>query len=105
MAGVAEGPLIGTIIKPSVGLSPADTAALVDTLCGAGIDFIKDDELMGDPPHAPLAERVKAVMPVVQRHAERSGRKAMVAFNISGSVDDMRRHYDTRWPPAAPASW
>ena len=50
---------------------------------------------MGDPPHAPLAARVAAVMPVVQRHAERSGHKAMVAFNISGSVDDMRRHYDT----------
>jgi ribulose-bisphosphate carboxylase large chain len=93
-ARVPEGPLIGTIIKPSVGLSPADTAALVDTLCAAGIDFIKDDELMGDPPHAPLAERVKAVMPVVERHADRSGRKAMFAFNISASVDDMRRHYD-----------
>lgn len=93
-AGVPGGPLIGTIIKPSVGLLPEDTARLVDTLCSAGIDFIKDDELMGDPPYAPLAARVAAVMPVVERHADRAGRKAMVAFNISGSVDDMRRHYD-----------
>src|SRR5436190_6099422 len=40
-AGVRGRPLIGTIIKPSVGLSPAETANLVATLCEAGIDFIK----------------------------------------------------------------
>ena len=39
-------PLIGTIIKPSIGLSPQQTAELVKTLVEAGIDFIKDDELM-----------------------------------------------------------
>src|SRR6185312_14975239 len=39
-------PLIGTIIKPSIGLTPAQTAELVKTLVEAGIDFIKDDELM-----------------------------------------------------------
>lgn len=38
-------PLIGTIIKPSIGLTPEQTAAMVKTLGEAGIDFIKDDEL------------------------------------------------------------
>ena len=87
-------PLIGTIIKPSIGLTADDTAALVDTLCAADIDFIKDDELIGDPPYAPLETRVKAVMKVVNRHADRMGRKPMVAFNISDDVDAMRRHHD-----------
>jgi ribulose-bisphosphate carboxylase large chain len=87
-------PVIGTIIKPSIGLSPEDTAALVDTLCAADIDFIKDDELMGNPPYAPLEARVKAVMKVVNRHADRMGRKVMVAFNISDDIDAMRRHHD-----------
>ncbi|HJS87458.1 MAG TPA: RuBisCO large subunit C-terminal-like domain-containing protein, partial [Acetobacteraceae bacterium] len=45
MAGVARQPLIGTIIKPSIGLTPEQTAELVDALCAADIDFIKDDEL------------------------------------------------------------
>ena len=31
-------------------------------LCEAGVDFIKDDEICADPDHAPLAERVPAVM-------------------------------------------
>jgi ribulose-bisphosphate carboxylase large chain len=93
-AGVHGRPLIGTIIKPSIGLAPADTARLVDSLCGAGIDFIKDDELMADPPYAPFDERLAAVMPVLRRHAERLGRMPMYAINISGSIDDMLFRHD-----------
>jgi ribulose-bisphosphate carboxylase large chain len=94
LAGVAAGPLIGTIIKPSVGLSPEDTAALVAALCAGGIDFIKDDELQADGPHCPFAARVRAVMAVVRDHAERTGRKVMVAFNLTGEVDEMRARHD-----------
>jgi len=94
LVGVARGPLIGTIIKPSVGLSPAQTAALVRELVEAGIDFIKDDELQANGPHNPLTARVDAVMRVIDEHAERTGRKAMYAFNITGEIDEMRRHHD-----------
>jgi ribulose-bisphosphate carboxylase large chain len=94
LVGVPSGPLIGTIIKPSVGLSVEQTAAIVDTLCEAGIDFIKDDELLANPPNSTLAERVEAVMPVIKKHADRLGRKVMFAFNVSGSVDHMRRSHD-----------
>lgn len=94
LAGVEGRPLIGTIIKPSVGLSPEDTAGLVDTLCAAGIDFIKDDELQADGPHCRFEERAAAVMSVVNRHADRSGRKVMYAFNVTGELDEMRRRHD-----------
>ena len=40
LAGVPSGPLVGTIIKPSVGLSADAVAAMVDQLCAAGVDFI-----------------------------------------------------------------
>jgi ribulose-bisphosphate carboxylase large chain len=93
-AGVFERPLIGTIIKPSIGLTPQQTADLVDSLCAAGIDFIKDDELIADPPYAPFDERLKAVMPVLHRHAYRTGRMPMYAINISGSIDEMLRRHD-----------
>ena len=42
---VRNRPMIGTIIKPSIGMSPEETAILVKKLAVAGIDFIKDDEL------------------------------------------------------------
>lgn len=93
-AGVFGRPLIGTIIKPSIGLSATQTAELVDVLCTAGIDFIKDDELMADPPYAPFSQRLDAVMPVLQRHADRTGRMPMYAINISGHVDQMLQRHD-----------
>lgn len=94
-AGVEPGrPLIGTIIKPSVGLSPEATAGLVGELAEAGIDFIKDDELMTATANSPFERRVDRVMEVVRDHADRTGKRIMVAFNISDELDRMKRHYD-----------
>jgi ribulose-bisphosphate carboxylase large chain len=94
LAGVEGGPLIGTIIKPSVGLSPQQTAEQVQLLVDGGIDFIKDDELQSDGPHCPFDERVRAVMRVVNAAADRTGKQAMVAFNLTGDLDKMRRRHD-----------
>ena len=94
LTGVTARPLIGTIIKPSIGLTPEQTAEMVRTLAGAGIDFIKDDELMADPPHSPFNARVDAIMRVLNEHADRTGKKVMYAFNISDELDAMQRHYE-----------
>jgi ribulose-bisphosphate carboxylase large chain len=94
LAGVARGPLIGTIIKPSVGLDPQQTADEVRKLVDGGIDFVKDDELQADGPHCPFDERVRAVMRVVNDGAQRHGKKVMVAFNLTGELDEMKRRHD-----------
>ena len=94
LAGVAQGPLIGTIIKPSVGLNPEQTAAEVRKLLAGRIDFIKDDELQADGPHCPFDERVRAVMREVNAAAEQLGRKPMYAFNLTGDLDEMKRRHD-----------
>lgn len=94
LTGVHGRPVVGTIIKPSVGLTPDATAELADRMISAGLDFLKDDELMADPPHSPFAERFEKVMAVIDRHADRTGRKAMFAANISGDLDQMRRQLD-----------
>ncbi|MGH9351680.1 MAG: ribulose-bisphosphate carboxylase large subunit family protein [Terriglobia bacterium] len=95
LTGARRLPVLGTIVKPSVGLTPDQTARLVRGLAEAGIDFIKDDELMADPPHSPLGERVKAVMRVINDVAERTGKKVMYAFNVSDAPDAMLRHHET----------
>jgi len=92
--GISNRPLIGTIIKPSVGLTPEATAATVQALVEGGIDFIKDDELQADGPHCPLSDRLREVMKVINRHAEKTGRKPMYAFNITGEIDEMLRRHD-----------
>ena len=94
LTGVQDRPLIGTIIKPSVGLSAQDTADIVAQLCEAGVDFIKDDELQADGPACPFDERVTLSMAVINRYAERSGKKVMYAFNLTGELDEMKRRHD-----------
>ena len=92
--GVEHRPLIGTIIKPSVGMSPEDTAAQVRTLVEAGIDFIKDDELQSDGPYCPFEQRATAVLRVVREHADRTGKMTMYAVNITGDLDQMLERHD-----------
>ena len=94
LSGKANGAFIGTIIKPSVGLNAAETAEQVQMLVDGGIDFIKDDELQADGSYCPFEERVEKVMRVVNRAADKSGKKAMVAFNITGDLDQMRHRHD-----------
>jgi len=94
LSGVEGRPLIGTIVKPSVGFDAQETAALVETLVAAGLDFIKDDELQADGPSCPFDERVRAVMRVIEAEADRTGKKAMYAFNLTGEIDEMRRRHD-----------
>ncbi len=94
LAGVHGRPVIGTIIKPNLGLTPEQTAEKVRQVAEAGVDFIKDDEVMVNPPHSPLKKRVASVMRVINDFADRTGRKVMYAFNISDEVDAMLHHHD-----------
>ncbi|MEO6231702.1 MAG: ribulose-bisphosphate carboxylase large subunit family protein [Ferruginibacter sp.] len=94
LTGVTGRPLIGTIIKPSIGLSVEQTASIVQTLADAGIDFIKDDELLSSSANSGFNDRVDAVMKVVNAHADKTGKKIMFAFNISGEVDEMMQRYE-----------
>src|SRR6185437_12069130 len=95
LTGVYDRPLIGTIIKPSIGMTPEQTADLVKTLAGAGIDFIKDDELLSAAANSSFEDRVASVMKVVDEHADKTGKKVMYAFNLSAEIDTMLRRYET----------
>lgn len=87
--GVYDRPVIGTIIKPSVGMTPEATAEQVRMLAEAGVDFIKDDELQASGLDYPFEMRFRAVQTVVNRHADRTGKKVMYAANITGEIDEM----------------
>ncbi|WP_062223235.1 3-oxo-isoapionate-4-phosphate decarboxylase OiaX [Aureimonas sp. D3] len=95
LTGVRERPIIGSIVKPALGLRPHESAAMVKELVEAGVDFIKDDEKLMSPAYSPLAERVKAIMPVILDHEQKTGQKVMYAFGISATdPDEMMRNHD-----------
>ena len=71
--------LVGAIVKPSLGLTPAQVADVASQLAAGGADLVKDDELLGDPDWCPLEERVRAVAAVGVRYAA----------NVTGPVDSL----------------
>ena len=91
LIGVGDGVIVGTIVKPSVGLVGEPFRALIRQLVEAEIDFIKDDELMGDPPYFPVAQRVRVVAEEIERGAQRTGKRTMYACNLTGELDAMQR--------------
>jgi 3-oxoisoapionate-4-phosphate decarboxylase len=95
LTGVYDRPIIGTIIKPALGLRPYETAALVKEVVEADVDFVKDDEKLMSPSYSPLAERLKAVMPIILDHEQKTGKKVMYAWGISHTdPDEMMRNHD-----------
>ena len=89
-----DGVLLGTIVKPSIGLPVEELRIVVRELAEAGIDFIKDDELMGNPPHSPLADRIAVVTEELDKVAARTARRPMYAFNITDDLDRMAANHD-----------
>jgi 3-oxoisoapionate-4-phosphate decarboxylase len=95
LTGVRDRPIIGTIVKPALGLRPHETAELVRDVVEADADFVKDDEKLMSPSYSPLAERVKAIMPIILDREQRTGKKVMYAFGIShADPDEMMRNHD-----------
>jgi hypothetical protein len=71
--------LVGAIVKPSLGLSPAEVADTAARLAADGADLVKDDELLGDPNWCPLEERVRAVAAAGVNYAA----------NVTGAVESL----------------
>ena len=95
LTGVRTRPIIGSIVKPALGLRPNETAELVRELVEAEADFIKDDEKLASPAYSALTERVKAIMPIILDHEQKTGKKVMYAFGISHADPEvMARNHD-----------
>jgi ribulose-bisphosphate carboxylase large chain len=88
------GTMIGTIIKPNVGLTEEQFRLVVRELAGASIDLIKDDELMTDPRYLSLERRVAVATEEIRAAEQITGHPTMYAFNITGDLAGLRRRHD-----------
>jgi 2,3-diketo-5-methylthiopentyl-1-phosphate enolase len=86
---VFDRPLIMAIFKPALGLSADDHAAILKEVASAGLDIIKDDEIMGDLEVAPTLKRLEACRRVLDEVKERTGRTVLYAVNVTGSADKL----------------
>jgi len=54
-------PLFGGIVKPKVGLKPNELLDMVKELVDGGVDFVKEDEILGDVEICRLEDRVELI--------------------------------------------
>ncbi|MBS1263615.1 MAG: Ribulose bisphosphate carboxylase [Methanonatronarchaeales archaeon] len=87
LLGVTDRPLLGTIIKPNVGLSPEEFGEACYESARGGVDFVKDDELVADPGYSPISDRVTEAMDGLDRVEEETGERKMFAANVTDEVD------------------
>lgn len=88
-AGVTGRPLIMAIFKPSLGLTAQEHADIIEEVARAGLDVIKDDEIMGDLPSAPTLERLARCHRALERVEAETGKRTLYAVNLTGRADRM----------------
>lgn len=79
--------IVGTIVKPKLGLRPQPFARAAHAFWLGG-DFIKNDEPQGNQVFAPLKETITAVADAMRRAQDETGQAKLFSANIT--ADDYR---------------
>jgi len=87
ITGISDRPLFMAIFKPALGLFPEDFARILREVGEAGLDLIKDDEILPDTPTSTALERVRACRPVIEEIKRSTGREILYAVTLSGRAD------------------
>ncbi|MDD3759386.1 MAG: RuBisCO large subunit C-terminal-like domain-containing protein [Acidithiobacillus sp.] len=88
--GVSDRPLFMAIFKPALGLSAEDHAGILAEVAPAGLDIIKDDEILPNLAEAPTRERWRACAPILEARRDRLGRDLLYAVNLSGNAQELQ---------------
>lgn len=86
LTNVWDRPLLLNMIKPCTGFTPKAGAEIFYKTALGGVDFIKDDELLGNPDFCLAADRVKAYNAAARAAFEITGRKTVYICNITDSA-------------------
>ncbi|MCX6776678.1 MAG: type III ribulose-bisphosphate carboxylase [Candidatus Micrarchaeota archaeon] len=86
---VYDRPLLGTIFKPKLGLTPKEMEVQAHVIYSNGIDWAKDDENLASMKFNKFEERAQRMLGVVDRIYSEEGRRVIYAPNITGPLDKM----------------
>jgi len=79
-------PLLGGIVKPKTGLDIETLKQVCKNMVIGGVDFIKEDEILGNPSCCPFEERVKIVNDVVQNEAAKLNKEVFYAPCVNSDL-------------------
>ena len=86
---VPERPLVGTIIKPKLGLITVDHAKVAYDAWQGGCDVVKDDENLSSQKFNPFPERLAATLEARDRAQSETGERKVYMVNITAETDLM----------------
>ncbi len=78
-AGAVDRPLLGGIVKPKTGITVSQLEEMIKEMLEGGVDFIKEDEILGNPSFCRFNERVKRVSGLVNDFSAKEGREVFYA--------------------------
>ena len=89
LLGVKDRPLVGTIIKPKLGLKTNDHAKVAYDAWAGGCDVVKDDENLSSQRFNPFNDRVVKTLEMRDRAEEETGEKKVYMINITSETEEM----------------
>ena len=89
---IYERPILGTIVKPKMGLTSAEYAEVCYDFWAGGGDFVKNDEPQADQDFCPYEKMVLHVKHAMDKAVKETGNKKVHSFNVSAAdFDEMIR--------------
>ena len=86
---VRERPLVGTIIKPKLGLKTADHARVAYEAWAGGCDVVKDDENLSSQRFNPFEERVVQTLESRDKAEAETGERKVYMVNVTAETETM----------------
>ncbi|MBN3036971.1 MAG: type III ribulose-bisphosphate carboxylase [Candidatus Diapherotrites archaeon] len=88
---VNDRPLVGTIVKPKVGLDWQNHAQVSYDAWVGGLDLVKDDENLSSQRFNPFEKRVVATLKARDKAEKETGERKMYMPNITAETSEMLR--------------
>ncbi len=86
---VEDRPLVGTIIKPKLGLNPKDHAEVAYEAWAGGCDIVKDDENLSSQQFNKFEDRLHETLDVRDRAQAETGERKVYMVNITAETQIM----------------
>jgi len=91
---VKDRPLVGTIVKPKLGLKTIDHAKVAYEAWVGGCDLVKDDENLSSQKFNPFETRAAKTLEMCDKAAEESGEKKGYLINVTAEAMTMLSRAD-----------
>ena len=91
---IRERPLLGTIVKPKVGLNEVEHAKVCGEAWSGGLDVVKDDENLTSMSFNKFEKRIEETLKVRDKIEQETGEKKIYMPNITAKLSVMKDRAD-----------